>query len=42
MEKIIDSLICLIQKTDEQHFNGMKSVVGGQIASLEDKVAKAA
>ncbi len=42
MEKIIDSLICLIQKTDEQHFNGMKSVVDGQTASLQSKMPKAA
>lgn len=42
MENILDSLICLIQKTDEQHFNGMKSVVDGQTASLQAKAAKAA
>ncbi len=41
MEKIIDSLILLIQQ-DESHFNGMKSVVDGQTASLRAKAPKAA
>jgi wobble nucleotide-excising tRNase len=42
MEKIIDSLIRLIEKSDKQHFNGMKSVIDGQSASLKTKLSKAA